>query len=839
MNIINNFDLNIEESEILRLLGYKKNQYDEEIIINIKEQIQNSKIYLQPQIWFEKIEIDKIYKDKVILKNSTVLNGEYIADKLKSCEYIIVSISTLGFEIDAIIEAAFEAGDYLKGMIIDNIGVTALNYINKFFWNSLLNDIESSNIGITQRLSPGDGSWQIEEQKKIFDCFKDSDINVKLLNSFLMTPIKSSTIIYGFGKDIGITRIDHTCSECNMKNCRYKAEEIVQVKVNIDNKIVSLKAFKGQSLHKVLVENNIPIQNPCSGKGICGKCRVLITKGIENWSKTDEAHITLPELKKGIRLACCYKVTGDIELTILTKEENINVLTEGQKINIKINPAVKKYFLQLTLPSLNDQKDDLARLGDVYQLLDIRDGYHFSDIKINYNVLSNLSETLRKDNFNVTAAIYKNNLIAVESGDTTDILFGAAIDIGTTTIACYLINMQNGKTIDASSQVNSQRAYGADVISRINYTIENVNGSKILKDSIVNQINELLEILYRRNNLDSKSIYHMTIAGNTTMLHMLLGISCRNISMSPYIPSFTNGFDIDASDLGINICGTVNLLPGISSYVGSDIVADMLAVEIIKTEKYSLILDLGTNGEIVLGNNQGISACAAAAGPAFEGTNIKNGIGGVNGAISKIDLSKTKKFETIGNASPIGICGSGVLDAVSELLKHGIIDETGRMLDANEINSKDLSKKIILIDGIKHFIIAEETENNSPIYFTQKDVREVQLAKASIYAGIKILMKEQKINYDQIETVYIAGGFGNFMDIKSSINIGMIPKELEGKIYSIGNGAGTGAKKHLLSTDQESLAQQIKTKTKYIELSAREDFQELFMNSMMFKYIII
>lgn len=834
MNIINNFDLDIEDSEILRLLGYKGTQYDEEIIINIKEQIQNSKIYLQPQIWFEKIEIDKIYKDKVILKNSTVLNGEFIADKLKNCEYIIASISTLGFEIDAIIEAAFEAGDYLKGMIVDNIGVTALNYINKFFWNSLLNDIKSSDIGITQRLSPGDGSWQIEEQKKIFDCFKDSDINVKLLNSFLMTPIKSSTIIYGFGKNIGITKIDHICTECNMKNCRYKTEEIVQVKVNIDNKIILLKAFKGQSLHKVLVENNIPIQNPCSGKGICGKCRVLITNGVENWSKTDEAHLTLPELKKGIRLACCYKVANDIDLTILTKEENINVLTEGQEINININPAVKKYFLELSPPSLNDQKDDLSRLGDGYQLLGIRDGYHFFDIKI----LSNLSETLRKDNFNVTAAIYKNNLIALESGDTTDILFGAAIDIGTTTIACYLIDMKNGKTIDASSQVNNQRTYGADVISRINYTIENSNGSKILKDSIVNQINELLEILYKRNNLDSKSIYHMTIAGNTTMLHMLLGTPCRNISMSPYIPSFTNGFDIDASDVGINICGVVSLLPGISSYVGSDIVADMLAVEITKTEKYSLILDLGTNGEIVLGNSQGISACAAAAGPAFEGTNIKNGIGGVNGAISKIDLSKPKKFETIGNASPIGICGSGVLDAVSELLKYGIIDETGRMLDPNEIKSKELSKKIVLVDGIKHFIIAEETENNSPIYFTQKDVREVQLAKASIYAGIKILMKEQKINYDQIETVYIAGGFGNFMDIKSSINIGMIPKELDGKIYSIGNGAGTGAKKYLLSTEQENLAQQIKIKTKYIELSAREDFQELFMNSMMFNTFV-
>lgn len=829
MNSIADFNLNIEEDEILRLLGYKGSEPNEEVLCSVQEEIQKSKTYLKPQVWFEKILIKNIDKDKVILENSIVLEGEFISSKLKECDYIIVSLTTLGTEIDKIINASFEEGSYLKGMVIDNIGTAAIGYVGKIFWNSLVDNLKGTDIGISQRLSPGDNSWPIEEQKKIFDCFKGTDISVKLLDSCLMTPFKSITAIYGFGKNIGITKTEHICSECSMQNCNYRIDKNINITVKMDSGIVTLKAFKGQNLLKLLIENNIFIESPCSGKGICGKCKVLFSKGAGNWNKTDEKHLSLSELVKGIRLACTYKITDEIEITILSKEENINVLTEGKEFSIEVNPSLKKSFIKLTEPSLIDQRDDITRLrnelGNIAEL---------SKLTINYNVLSNASEVMRKENFNVTAVLYKNALIALESGDTTNSLFGVSIDIGTTTIACYLIDMQSGETKDVTSQVNKQRAYGADVISRIKYTIDTENGRQVLKDSITNQINEMVYTLCNRNNLNLKSIYNMTIAGNTVMLQMLLGISCRNISMAPYIPAFTDTLEIPADELGINIGGIVSLLPGISGYVGSDIIADMLAVKITNSKKYSIILDLGTNGEIVLGNNKGIVACATAAGPAFEGANIKHGIGGINGAISKIDLSKQKIYETIGNKPPVGICGSGVLDAVSELLKHGVIDETGRMLDSDEVQNTSLGKRIILDNGMKQFLITGSSENENSIFFTQKDVREVQLAKASIYAGIKILMSEKGINYDEIDKVYIAGGFGNFMDISSSINIGMIPKELKGKICSIGNGAGIGAKMYLLCGEKEDMAQEIKNHTKYIELSSRTDFQEFFMDSIEF-----
>jgi len=303
--------------------------------------------------------------------------------------------------------------------------------------------------------------------------------------------------------------------------------------------------------------------------------------------------------------------------------------------------------------------------------------------------------------------------------------------------------------------------------------------------------------------------------------------------MAPYIPVFTEAMELRGSEIGINIQGIVSLLPGISGYVGSDITAGILASKMMESEKYSLLLDLGTNGEIAFGNSKGVVACSTAAGPAFEGADIKYGIGGVRGAISKIDLSKDIIYETIGDEAPIGICGSGVLDAVSQLLKYELIDETGRMVETEEVKDPALSKRIVKLDKMKQFVIVDN-ENNNPISFTQKDVREVQLAKAAISAGIKILIAQKGISFEEIEKVYIAGGFGNFMDIHSTINIGMLPKELEGKVLSIGNSAGSGARMYLLSEEQREKAKEIKRATKYIELSNRSDFQEYFMDSMMF-----
>ena len=838
MDIKIDFDFNIEEDEIIRLLGYKGSEPNEEILCSIRGEIKACKTYIKPQVWSKKILINNIEKDKVILDNSIVLEGEFIANKLKGCSYIVATISTIGIEIDKVIKDAFDEDDYLKGMIIDNIGTTCLGYTNKVCWNSLVDSLKHTNIGITQRLSPGDTAWPVAQQKNIFDNFKEIGIGVQLLESSLMIPLKSTSAIFGFGEGIGITKLEHICSECSMQSCNYRMDKSIEVVVNTDKKQVIINAFKGQNLLKALVENNIFIQNPCNGKGTCGKCRVLITKGIEKSCKSCHGHLSDLDLEKGLRLACVFKIQNDMELSILSTEDSIDVLTKGQELKININPIFQKNSIKLAPPNINDQRDDLARLKD--GLNNLVDGSQFNDIKIGIKILSNLSQIIRKDDFNVTACTYKNTLVGLESGDTSNMFYGIAMDVGTTTIACYLINMINGETIDITSEVNKQRNYGADVISRINYTIENAEGIEVLKNSIINQINEMVEVLCSKNKVSKNSICNMTIAGNTIMLQMLLGISCRNISMAPYTPVFTENIDFKGEEIGINIGGIVSLLPGISGYVGSDITAGILASGMAESEKYSILLDLGTNGELALGNIKGIVACSTAAGPAFEGANIKYGIGGVMGAISKIEISPSltvsgeKIYKTIGDKLPIGICGSGVLDAVSELLKYGVIDETGRMLDADEIDNVEISSRVVVIDQMKQFLIEKSSENNNSIYFTQKDVREVQLAKAAISAGIKILISEKGISFNEIEKVYIAGGFGNFMNINSTINIGMLPKELEGKIYSIGNSAGSGARMYLLSQEQREKALQIKKSTTYIELSTRADFQDYFMDAIMF-----
>lgn len=819
------FKVEINEKEIARLLGYKVKEPNEEMSQCIREEIEGCIKYIKPQITWEKVNIRSVSENRVILENNVVLQGEFIAKKLLKCQYVIVLVSTIGKELEEIVHKAFASEDYLKGMIVDNIGTTALAYINKVFWNKLIDKIKDSNMGITSCMSPGDKAWDIKEQTKIFQCLKGNEIGVILTESNMMLPIKSTSAIYGFGEEIGITRIGHICSECSMKNCTYRMEEKIEMLVNYGGKKRSLKVDKGSNLLDVLRENGVFLHSPCGGKGRCGKCKVLTLKGIEEPSSHDTEYLSEQELSRGIRLACAIQVNKALEISIENEAQNMEALTEGEVRSIDIEPMVVKKHLIMNKPNIDDQRDDHKRIAYAAGI---------RNLAIGYDLLPLVSSKLREADFDVTASIYKNEVLHIEAGDTSENVFGIAVDIGSTTIACYLINLLSGKTMDVESQVNKQRAYGADVISRINFTIENERGTEVLRDSIINQLNDMVEILHRRNYISPDNIYDMAVVGNTTMIHILLGIPTRNISMAPYIPVSTAAMDFRAKELGIRINGYVSILPGIASYIGSDITGGILSCGMIESEKYSLLLDLGTNGEIALGNCHSIITCATAAGPAFEGANIKCGVGGIKGAISKVNLNGKDMYQTIGGHKACGICGSGVLDMVSELIKYNLIDDTGRMREAEEITDIDLSKRMIISKGGKEFLLEEGTENGEPILFTQKDVREVQLAKAAICAGIQILLKEKGISYEDIEKVYIGGGFGNFMNVESSLIIGMIPHDLRGKIKSMGNCAGVGAKLYLLSENSREKTYGIIEKASYIELSNSKDFQDYYIESMTF-----
>ncbi|OBR91090.1 MULTISPECIES: ASKHA domain-containing protein [Clostridium] len=584
-----------------------------------------------------------------------------------------------------------------------------------------------------------------------------------------------------------------------------------------------IRVKSGGNLFNVLIDKGIFIDSPCNGKGICGKCKVKVIKGLKKPTPLDIKQLAKEELESGFRLSCNFTINEDTEIVLLEKNKDMKVLINGTEQQYTLDTVVKKKYLVIEKPSINDQRDDYRRLSDACES---------DDLLIDLQYLPQISNLLRETDFNVTASLYKNRLLHLENGNCLQQNYGLAVDIGTTTIVIYLLNLNDGKVIDIDSRVNNQRSYGADVVSRINFTIENPKGLGILKDNIVSQLNDMIELLCKKNNISEDNIYDIVIVGNTIMIHLLLGLPCENITRSPYIPVVTKALELEAKEIGIKTKGMVSLLPGISAFVGSDITAGILSCGMLNSEKYSLLLDLGTNGEIALGNKNEVVTCSTAAGPAFEGTNIKHGIGAVKGAISKVDLSRDKIYETIGNEKPCGICGSGVLDAVAQFVKFGILDEAGRMAGADEVENKDYQNRIVEVDNMRQFILVQNSIHEESITFTQKDVREVQLAKAAVCAGIKILLKEKNINFNEIEKVYIGGGFGNYMDIESSVDIGMIPKELKGKIESVGNCAGGGAKTYLLSKQIRENAADIINKTTYIELSKRKDFQEYFIDSM-------
>jgi len=580
-----------------------------------------------------------------------------------------------------------------------------------------------------------------------------------------------------------------------------------------------LKVEDGANLFEFLISSGIYVPSTCGGRHICGKCKVEV-KTNQKIGKDEERFLTDEEKRMSIRLACFVKVDSDMEVHV-PAEKQANILTEGMYSLRTVNPRIKKSSLTLSKPSLEDQRDDLKRIMD-----------EIGEVKVPLNVLKEIPIILENNNYRIKCVTRKGELISVESSD-SDKVYGIAVDIGTTTIAAYLLDLRSGEKIDVYSSMNPQKIFGADVITRIDHTIKKADGLDEVQQVMVDELNKITDEFCRKNRIDAKNIYEMVVVGNTTMIHLAFGVPAKNIANAPFIPTFTSTIEVKANEIGVKINpqGYVVSLPSVASYIGADIVADILSSRMYEKEEISLLLDIGTNGEIVLGNKDRLVACSAAAGPAFEGTEITFGIGGVLGAIDHVDLRKRPIYTTIGNERPCGICGSGIVDAIAELSEFGIIDATGRMLSSAEIHLEDeISKRIIEYKGERAFLIDEE----SGICITQKDVREIQLAKGAIYAGIMVLMKKAGIDFADIKRVYIAGGFGNYIDPDSASKIGLIPEQFKDRIIQIGNAAGAGAIMALVSDDELKEAVNMTKYIEYIELSNTNEFQEEFMNGMYF-----
>ncbi len=446
---------------------------------------------------------------------------------------------------------------------------------------------------------------------------------------------------------------------------------------------------------------------------------------------------------------------------------------------------------------------------------DLHDYVILDQLNPHARVLRNHSGIAFIDNGGKRGVTFKGVLLHEKDDPDDTEAFGVALDIGTTTMAFYLVNLMTYELIEKISVLNPQGNYGADVISRIEYGIREEEGVSVLQKEVITGINKAVRTVCRKAGLRTEQIYLMTVVGNTVMLHLLLGVNPSPIAFAPYTPVFTEQKMLRGTELGLQIhpAAHIRILPSIAGYVGADIIAGIAATDIMDKEHYTLYIDIGTNGEIALGNRDVLYCCATAAGPAFEGARIECGVGGVQGAISEYVEGR---YETIGHKKAVGICGSGLIDIIAFMLDTGVIDFSG-ILDADFVVEKK-----------------DATATDHDIVITQKDIRELQLAKSAIYAGIQTLMGVAGVSFDAIDAVYLAGGFGNYIRSDSAVRIGLLPAELKDNIIPVGNSAGTGALLSLKSLDFEPEVDRVLARAEYVELSMRPDFNDLFMNSMFF-----
>ncbi|MCU7498871.1 MAG: DUF4445 domain-containing protein [Ignavibacteria bacterium] len=590
--------------------------------------------------------------------------------------------------------------------------------------------------------------------------------------------------------------------------------------------------FEGTTLRDAALELGLVIESSCGGMGTCGECKVIVSEGLTAPSAADKELLSQEELKQGFRLSCQSVITSDTTCMVPEESEtfDLRIMTESKTGGFLLNPGLKKVFLELPEPMGGENYFDFETLT-----LELKKkGFPVKDF--NFQIMKELPWLLRKNRFRITAVLDQERLLQLEAGDTTGFLYGAAVDIGTTTVAAKLFNINTGEVSAVSSALNSQQPFGADVISRTNYIISNKGGLEELHSLIVSQVNSLIEELCREAGIEKSAIYKVSVAGNTIMRHIFLGITPENIAFSPYTPVVKRALSLNAGELKIDINngGIVYLLPDLGSYVGSDITAVLTVLNLESEDDIRLVVDIGTNGEIVLGSKQRILASSSPAGPAWEGATITHGMRASRGAIERAEIKNgSLKVLTIGGAEAKGICGSGLHDLVTEFLRAGIIDKSGRILDKESLpqdTSDELKNRIIPSEtGINNIMLTQ-----SGIMLTQKDIREVQLAKAAISAGISILMKELNVTSGGIGGIFVAGAFGNHLKGEDAVELGMLPDVAPDKIKFIGNAALSGAGAVLLSEEARLKAERLSEIVEYVEISGREDFQDIFVNSMLF-----
>lgn len=547
-------------------------------------------------------------------------------------------------------------------------------------------------------------------------------------------------------------------------------------------------------------------------------------------TRKEQRYISSEKQREGFRLACQTKIHADMTVEVQNTDSGGVIMESGRSFLVSCRPNVRQYEVELAPPTLEDFRDDCQRLFDGLRERDAA----LKELEIDHAVLKKLPGTLRKGKWHVSVAVLGGKTVVDVRAEPLEGVYGVSIDLGTTTLAASLSNLQNGRLLGRTSRMNTQIRYGDDVLSRVSYTMTQEDGLSVLSDAIRKDIQEMMKELAQDAGISLQDIFEVVIVGNTVMEHIFLGLDPQYIGKAPFISVLRKAVDIRADLAGLSIApsGNVHFLPIEAGFVGADNVAVILAVRPHVQDKNVLVIDIGTNGEIVLGNRNRLLSTSCATGPALEGAQILCGMRAAPGAIEKVKIDPATgmpECRVIGNMKPKGICGSGIIDVIAEMLRAGILRSDGSF-------DRDVGFSRVRQVGPRsaEYILAssEETGGCGEIVITQKDVRAVQLAKGAIYAGARILMG--KLGIEAPERIVLAGAFGSYIDVRNALYIGMFPEVPVHAIESAGNAAGEGARMALLDKECRMEAQEIARHVEFVEVANESSFQRIFFDGMMF-----
>jgi uncharacterized 2Fe-2S/4Fe-4S cluster protein (DUF4445 family) len=587
-----------------------------------------------------------------------------------------------------------------------------------------------------------------------------------------------------------------------------------------------IKVPEGSTILEAARLAGVELVTICGGEGVCGTCRVRVVEGqLSEINPNEECEFSDEEINEGFRLACQAEIFSDMRIDIPPESFSTpqRLQVEGQEIPTELDPLVTGMDVKVQPASLNDLRADLTRLRGALT----HTGK--ADFQININVAAKLPYLLRSANGEICLAFRDKELISILPSGSK--LVGLAVDIGTTKLAAYLVDLQTGETLAKAGAMNPQIAYGEDVISRISYANENPDGAKILQTRLVETLNNLLDVLIKEVDIHQEQIVEAVIVGNTAMHHLFSGLPVKQLGESPYVAAVGESLEFIGRDIGLKLAqgAYVYMPPNIAGYVGADHVAMLLGADLSQVSQTTIAVDIGTNTEISLFHAGKHYSCSCASGPAFEGAHIQAGMRAASGAIERVQINGVDiRVQTIGDEPAVGICGSGILDVVAELLKNELLDKRG-VLKGDHPALREGEKNT-------HFVLApaEKTGTGKDVSISRHDINEIQLAKAAIRTGLEVLLVEADIQDEEIQTFIVAGAFGTYLDIDSAIRIGMFPDIPRQRFQQVGNAAGGGARKLLVSKHQRQMAETLADNVKYVELATHPDFMKIYVKALAF-----